>query len=119
MNGYAGKTEYFQVKKGHVERNTVQETLVIPLYAHMLFTKAYPNEQAAELIARLNVDFKGLEHKSKGLMYRFGVLETAMRQIDLACEVRDYLKTYTESTVVNLGCGLDLTRLEMLWVHIF
>ena len=52
-------------------------------------------------------------------MYRCGVLETAMRQIDLACEVRDYLKTYTESTVVNLGCGLDLTRLEMLWVHIF
>ena len=47
-------------------------------------------------------------------MYRFGVLETAMRQIDLACEVRDYLKT-----VVNLGCGLDLTWLEMLWVHIF
>ena len=119
MNRYAGKTEYFPVKKDQVERNTVQETLVIPLYVHMLCTKAYPNEQAAELIASLNVDFKELENKSKGLMYRFGVLETAMRQIDLAWEVWDYLKTYTESTVVNHGCGLDLTRLEMLWVHIF
>ena len=58
VNRYAGKTEYFPVKKGQVERNTVQETLVIPLYVHMLCTKAYPNEQAAELIARLNVDFK-------------------------------------------------------------
>ena len=44
VNGYAGKTEYFSVKKGHVERNTVQEALVIPLYAHMLCTKAYPKE---------------------------------------------------------------------------
>ena len=60
-------------------------------------------------MARLDVDFKGLEQKAKGLMYRFGALETAMRQFDLAWEVRNYLNTYPEAAVVNHGCGLDLT----------
>lgn len=42
-------------------------------------------------------------------MYRFGALETAMRQNDLAIEVKDYLKTHPKAAVVNLGCGLDQT----------
>ena len=101
------------MEKVPIERNTVQETLVIPLYARVLCTKAYPNlfrdEKAAELMARLDYDFGALERKSNGMMYRFGALETAMRQFDLAWEVRDYLKTHPEAAVVNLGCGLDLT----------
>ena len=101
------------MEKIHIECNTVQETLVIPLYARVLCTKAYPNlfrdEKSEELMARLDYDFGVLEQKSNGMMYRFGVLETAMRQFDLAWEVRDYLKTHPEAAVVNLGCGLDLT----------
>lgn len=42
-------------------------------------------------------------------MQRFGFLEVAMRQNDLAYEVRDYLKTRPTAAVVNLGCGLDCT----------
>lgn len=42
-------------------------------------------------------------------MQRFGFLEVAMRQNDLAYEVRDYLKTHPTAAVVNLGCGLDST----------
>ena len=42
-------------------------------------------------------------------MQRFGSLEVAMRQNDLACEVRDYLKSHPKAAVVNLGCGLDST----------
>lgn len=42
-------------------------------------------------------------------MQRFGSLEVAMRQNDLAWEVRDYLKTHPNAAVVNLGCGLDST----------
>ena len=40
-------------------------------------------------------------------MQQFGFLEVAMRQSDLAWEVRDYLKTHPKAAVVNLGCGLD------------
>ena len=42
-------------------------------------------------------------------MQQFGFLECAMRQNDLACEVRDYLRLHPNAAVVNLGCGLDDT----------
>lgn len=97
----------------HIERNTVQETLIIPLYARKLCTEQYPNlfqdPRAAELMSRLDYDFSEHEKKGKGVAYRFGALETAMRQYDIAWEVRDYLKTHPKAAVVNLGCGLDLT----------
>lgn len=101
------------MRKIHIEKNTVQETLVIPLYARMLCTKQYPNlfqdTRAADMMAQMDYDFSELEQKGKGIMYRFGALETAMRQYDLAWEVRDYLKNHPRAAVVNLGCGLDLT----------
>lgn len=42
-------------------------------------------------------------------MQRFGALEVAARQSDLAFEVRDYLKQHPNAAVVNLGYGLDST----------
>ena len=36
-------------------------------------------------------------------MQRFGALEVAMRQSDLAFEVRDYLKGHPNAAVVNFG----------------
>ena len=101
------------MEKVHIERNSVQETLVIPLYARKLCTEQYPrlfqDKQVAELMERMDYDFSGHAQKGKGIVYRFGALETAMRQYDMAWEVRDYLKTHPRAAVVNLGCGLDLT----------
>ena len=42
-------------------------------------------------------------------MQTFGALEVAMRQNDLAWEVRDYLNAHSRAAVINLGCGLDNT----------
>ena len=42
-------------------------------------------------------------------MQTFGALEAAMRQNDLAWEVRDYLNAHPRAAVINLGCGLDNT----------
>ena len=99
--------------KYHIERNTVQETLVIPLYGRRMCSELYPalyrDETAIRLIDEIDYDFSPLAEKSKGAMYRFGFLEVAMRQTDLAFEVRDYLKTHPDAAVVNLGCGLDDT----------
>ncbi|MDO4721002.1 MAG: class I SAM-dependent methyltransferase [Peptostreptococcaceae bacterium] len=96
-----------------IEKNTVQETLIIPLYARKLCTLAFPrlfeDPAALELIERLDYDFSKVEKQSGSLMYMFGALEVAMRQKDLAWEVRDYLKLHPEAAVVNLGCGLDQT----------
>lgn len=99
--------------KYKIEKNTVQETLIIPLYSRNLCSKLYPNiyqdETAVRLINEIDYDFSEAEKNSRSLMQRFGALEVAMRQNDLAWEVRDYLKDHPKAAVVNLGCGLDST----------
>ena len=99
--------------KYKIEKNTVQETLVIPLYSRKLCTELYPNlfqdETAVRLIDQIDYDFSEVEKNPRSLMQRFGSLEVAMRQNDLAFEVRDYLKSHPNAAVVNLGCGLDCT----------
>ena len=91
----------------------MQETLIIPLYARKVCSELYPNlyrdETAVRLINEIDYDFSEAEKKSHSLMQRFGSLEVAMRQNDLAFEVRDYLKGHPNAAVVNLGCGLDST----------
>ena len=99
--------------KYKIEKNTVQETLVIPLYARKVCSELYPNlyrdETAVRLIDEIDYDFSQAEKNARSLMQRFGSLEVAMRQNDLAFEVRDYLKGHPKAAVVNLGCGLDST----------
>ena len=99
--------------KHRIEKNTVQETLVIPLYSRKLCTELYPNlfrdETAVRLIDQIDYDFSETEKKSRSLMQRCGALEVDVRQNDLAFEVRDYLKSHPNAAVVNLGCGLDCT----------
>lgn len=91
----------------------MQETLVIPLYGRKMCSELYPNlyrdETALRLINQIDYDFSLLSKKSKSLMQQFGFLEAAMRQNDLAWEVRDYLRRHPNAAVVNLGCGLDDT----------
>jgi O-methyltransferase involved in polyketide biosynthesis len=99
--------------KYKIEKNTVQETLIIPLFARKVCSELYPNlyrdETAVRLIEKIDYDFSEAEKNSRSLMQRFGSLEVAMRQNDLAFEVRDYLKDHPKAAVVNLGCGLDST----------
>ena len=99
--------------KYKIEKNTVQETLIIPLFARKVCSELYPNlyrdETSIRLIDEIDYDFSEAEKKSHSLMQRFGSLEVAMRQNDLAWEVQDYLKSHPTAAVVNLGCGLDST----------
>ena len=99
--------------KHKIEKNTVQETLIIPLFARKVCSELYPNlyrdETSIRLIDEIDYDFSETERKSRSLMQRFGALEVAVRQNDLAWEVRDYLKSHPTAAVVNLGCGLDST----------
>ena len=99
--------------KYKIEKDTVQETLIIPLYGRKMCSELFPrrfyDETAVGLIDEVDYDFSALAEKSKSIMHRFAFLEVAMRQNDLAFEVRDYLKTHPNAAVVNLGCGLDNT----------
>ena len=69
--------------KYKIERNTVQETLILPLYSRKLCSELYPNlyrdETAVRLIDQIDYDFSVAEKNSRSLMQRFGALEVAMR----------------------------------------
>lgn len=99
--------------KYRIEKNTVQETLIIPLYARKMCSELYPSlyrdETACRLLEQIDYDFSAAEKKPGSIMQKFGFLEVAMRQNDLAWEIQEYLKAHPKAAVVNLGCGLDNT----------
>ena len=101
------------MEKYKIEKDSVQETLIIPLYGRRLCSRRFPglyqDATAAMLMEKVDYDFSPLERRANGLMQTFGALEVAMRQNDLAWEVRDYLNAHPRAAVINLGCGLDNT----------
>lgn len=99
--------------KYKIEKDTVQETLILPLYSRKLCSTLYPHlytdPLSEKLLESIEYDFSKAEKQSHSLMQRFGALEVAMRQKDLSWEVQSYLKSHPHAAVVNLGCGLDTT----------
>ena len=100
-------------QKKHIERNTVQETLVIPLYSRKLCSDIYgdyfSDDSAVALVDSLDYDFGDYSKRSKNLVERFGSLEVATRQKAFMYEAELYLKKHPKAAIVNLGCGLDST----------
>lgn len=101
------------MEKYHIERNTVQETLIIPLYGRKVCSEKFPelfsDPESERIISMLDYDFSAKSKKMYSTAGLYGALEVAQRQYDLMCEVRDYLKEHPGAAVVNLGCGLDAT----------
>ena len=99
--------------KYHIEKNTVQETLVIPLFGRVVCSEHFPelfsDPEAKRICDSLDYDFAEKRKKMESAAGLFGALEVAQRQFDLRCEVEDYLKNHPKAAVVNLGCGLDDT----------
>ncbi|MDO4753684.1 MAG: class I SAM-dependent methyltransferase [Bacillota bacterium] len=100
-------------RKYHIEKGTVQETLIVPLYGRKMCAEKYPalfDDRSAKILCeKLDYDFSEQEAKKDTFAFEFGSLEVAMRQLDMMWEIREYLQLYPEATVVNLGCGLDQT----------
>ena len=78
---------FIEVEKIKIEKNTVQETLIIPLYGRKMcsekFSALYTDIYAQKLCDRLDYDFSELEKKNNSFLYEFGALEAAMRQLDI------------------------------------
>ena len=98
-------------QKLHIERNTVQETLVLPLYGRKVCSERFPrlfhDEEAARLVESLDYDFSEYGRSLASSAGLLGALEVAQRQNDVAFEIRDYLARRESAAVVNMGCGLD------------
>ncbi|MBQ6293919.1 MAG: class I SAM-dependent methyltransferase [Lachnospiraceae bacterium] len=99
--------------KYHIEKNMVQETLVIPLFGRLVCSERFPelfsDPEAKRICDLLDYDFAEKRKKMESPAGLFGALEVAQRQYDLRCEVEGYLKDHPKAAVVNLGCGLDDT----------
>ncbi|MBR2996323.1 MAG: class I SAM-dependent methyltransferase [Lachnospiraceae bacterium] len=99
--------------KYHIEKNTVQETLIIPLFGRLVCSEHFPelfsDPEAKRICDSLDYDFAEKRKKMESPAGLFGALEVAQRQFDLRCEVEAYLKAHPKAAVVNLGCGLDDT----------
>lgn len=99
--------------KYHIEKNTVQETLVIPLFGRLVCSERFPqlfsDPEARRICDSLDYDFAETRKKMGSPAGLFGALEVAQRQYDLGCEVKACLKEHPKAAVVNLGCGLDDT----------
>ena len=99
--------------KYHIEKNTVQETLVIPLFGRLVCSEHFPelfsDPEAKRICDSLDYDFAEKRKKMESAAGLFGALEVAQRQYDIRCEVEMYLQDHPNAAVVNLGCGLDDT----------
>ena len=97
--------------KVHIEKNTVQETLVIPLFGRLVCSERFPqlftDPEAERICASLDYDFAEKRRKMESPAGLFGALEVVQRQYDLRCEIEAYLSVHPRAAVVNLGCGLD------------
>ena len=99
--------------KYHIEKNTVQETLVIPLFGRLVCSERFPqllsDPEAKRICDSLDYDFTEKRKKMESVFGLFGALEVAQRQYDLRYEAEAYLQGHPKAAVVNLGCGLDDT----------
>ena len=97
--------------KQKIEKNTVQETLIIPLYSRKIAKEKFPDligDKASDyIIDKIDYDFLDKEKFFNSSMGLYGALEVAQREFDLECEIKEYLKKREEASVVNLGCGLS------------
>ena len=98
------------MEKIKIEKGTVQETLLIPLYGRKCAMDLYPDlfmdHDCQALFDR--IDFT-VPDNMKGMLGNIGCIMGATRQYDMASACRAYLKKHPNACVVNLGCGLDTT----------
>lgn len=88
-----------------IAKNSVQETLLLPLWGRSQFAHAYPtlfsDPEAKDIVNRLDYDFSTSDMTDyAGALY-------AIRQEKLVEKAKKYLKNHPKATIVNLGCGLD------------
>ncbi|MBR0163199.1 MAG: class I SAM-dependent methyltransferase [Lachnospiraceae bacterium] len=98
-------------QKVKIEKDTVQETLVMPLYGKAWCVKNYPDlfhdMDCQKIMEQLDYDFSTMRAQEGSIRMKIASLAASVRQYALVQEIRTYLKDHPKALVVNLGCGLD------------
>jgi O-methyltransferase involved in polyketide biosynthesis len=92
-----------------IKYGSIQYTMLGPLWARAVYTQKYPDllndKKAIEIQNKISVDLGWIEEwlqewRALGLMAR-------AKSFDIT--LIEHIKKYPETTIVNLGCGLDTT----------
>lgn len=99
------------MNKYKIEKDSIQETLMIPLIGRKVcsdhFPELFSDPEADRILSMLDCDLVGKLRKMETAPGLFGALEVAQRQYDLGYEVRDYLKDHPVAAVrcsMRPGC---------------
>ena len=94
--------ERFKVAPG-----TVQETLMMPLYGRVYcdehFPNTFPNAAAVRAAQNVDYDFKKVESSE------LNMVTWGLRARMLQDAAKEYLQEHPKASIINLGCGLDLS----------
>lgn len=105
--------ERFGSSSSDLGKNSVERTLIIPLWCRALAIKKFPallpDHDAAKILKKLG------EKRPPHPLYHLqcAALTGAIRQYDFAKEVKEYLKKHPGATVVEMGAGLSCLRKQM------
>ncbi len=93
------------MEKVRIEENTVQETLLLPVWGRAQCTMNYPelsmDKDAVDIVDKVDYDFSKIKFPNDSqLMY-------GIRHRMLVERAKDFVNKHPEATIVNLGCGLD------------
>jgi O-methyltransferase involved in polyketide biosynthesis len=96
-------------KNSKIELGSVQETLLLPLWGRAIETqKNNPkliDEKAVSIINTISYDFSII---SKNIS-KISQISWIARSIYFDIKIKEFIKNYPNSTIVNIGCGLDTT----------
>jgi len=91
-----------------IEKNNVQETLLLPLWGRAFETqKDKPrliDKKAVEIMKRIDYDFSDIE-KTQAMSQHGWVA----RSLHTDRMILDFTEKHPEATIVNIGCGMDTT----------
>lgn len=92
------------MEKYHIPNDSVEETLVIPLYGRLIAEERYPSlkgkRDTKRVVDALDYDFEGKRKKMTSVGGLYGALECVQREYDLACEAKEYLSSHPKAAVV-------------------
>lgn len=95
-----------------IKKNTVQETLIIPLYARKLGNEFFPHllqdPYADAAASRLDYDFSALDKGKHSFLWKFGALEGILRSIDREINIAADLHSDSWMDRLDASCGIFL-----------
>ena len=106
-----------------LQAQSVQATMLIPLYGRARMSELYPDliydSEAVRIVREMDMDFTKIE----SAFGEYGGVSYLARARCIDKEVSAFLEKYPNSTVVNIGSGLDTTfsRIDngkVLWYNL-